>query len=64
MLTFYCGLVRIYGYVWGYLKQHELANLCAKNFSQLTEFARTRLRSMQHRSTLITAFWQQAELPL
>lgn len=51
-------------YVWGYLKQHELPNLCAQDFSQLTAFARTRLKSMQRRPTLITAFWKQAELPL
>jgi transposase len=51
-------------YIWGYLKQHELANLCAKDFAQLTEFARKRLQSMQRRTTLVTAFWQQAELPL
>ena len=49
-------------YIWGYLKQHELPNLCAKNFSELTDFARKRLQSMQRRPALVTAFWQQAEL--
>lgn len=51
-------------YVWGHLKNHELANLCAESFGQLTEFARRRLQSMQRRPTLVHAFWQQAELPL
>jgi hypothetical protein len=50
--------------VWGYLKRHEVANLCVQDFSQLTEFARSRLKSMQRRATLLTAFWKQAELPL
>lgn len=51
-------------YLWGHLKNHELANLCAESFGQLTEFARRRLKSMQRRPTLVRAFWQQAELPL
>jgi transposase len=51
-------------YVWGYLKRHEVANLCVQDFAQLTEFARNRLKSMQRRPTLLTAFWKQAELPL
>jgi len=51
-------------YVWGYLKQHELANLCAANLHELSSFARNRLKSMQRRPTLLTAFWKQAELPL
>jgi transposase len=49
-------------YIWGHLKQHELANLCVKNFAELSPFARNRLRSMQRRPRLITAFWTQAEL--
>lgn len=51
-------------YIWGHLKHHELANLCAQSFGELKTRARNRLRSMQRRPTLITAFWQQAELPL
>jgi transposase len=51
-------------YIWGHLKHHELANLCAPTFGELKTCARNRLRSMQRRPTLITAFWQQAELPL
>ena len=51
-------------YIWGHLKQHEMANLCVKSFAELAPFARNRLRSMQRRPTLIRAFWQQAELAL
>lgn len=51
-------------YIWGYLKQHALANFCAHDFHQLTDMARQKLRSMQRRSTLVTAFWKQAELAL
>lgn len=51
-------------YLWGYCKQHELANFCPRDFTQLTGFARSRLRSMQRRTTLVKAFWGQAELPL
>jgi transposase len=51
-------------YIWGHLKHHELANHCAGNFADLKTSARNRLRSMQHRPTLIRAFWQQAALAL
>jgi transposase len=32
-------------HLWGYLKAHEVSNLCVANFGQLTTFARNRLRS-------------------
>jgi transposase len=51
-------------YIWGHLKHHELANLCAPTFGELKTCACNRLRPMQRRPTLITAFWQQAELLL
>ena len=51
-------------YIWGYLKRHEVGNLCAESFASLSDFARRRLQSMQRRPRLITAFWRQAELPL
>ncbi len=51
-------------YVWGYLKHHELANLCVKTLAELSPIARNRLRAMQRRPKLIAAFWKQAELPL
>lgn len=51
-------------YVWGYMKQRELANLCLKNIHEVSVFARNRLKSMQRRPQLISAFWKQAELPI
>jgi transposase len=51
-------------YIWGYMKQRELANLCLHTIGEVGTFARNRLKSMQRRPKLITAFWQQAELPI
>jgi transposase len=51
-------------YLFGYTKQRELANLCAATIDEVKTFARRRLRAMQRRSTLVTAFWQQAELAI
>jgi transposase len=49
-------------YLWGYWKQHELPNLCPKTFGELSHHARGALRRMRCRTTLVTAFWKQAEL--
>ena len=49
-------------YLWGYLKQHELANSCPKNLGELSHFGRKALRRMRRRPTLVMAFWEQAEL--
>lgn len=49
-------------YIWGYLKTRELGNLCARQLETVRDLASRRLRSMQHRSTLVRAFWKQAEL--
>ncbi|MCZ2115243.1 MAG: IS630 family transposase [Anaerolineae bacterium] len=51
-------------YVWGYLKNREVANLCATNIHEVSDFTRRRLKSMQRRPKLISAFWKQAELPI
>ena len=51
-------------YIWGYMKQRELANLCLHTIGEVGTFARNRLKSMQRRPQLITAFWQQAELSI
>ena len=51
-------------YIWGYMKTRELANLCATTIGEVSQFARNRLKSMQRRPRLITAFWKQAELPI
>ena len=49
-------------YIWGHLKQHEIANLCPKNLSELSLEAVRALKRMRRRPTLVMAFWQQAEL--
>jgi len=51
-------------YVFGYAKQRELANLCVDTIAEVRRYAGRRLKSMQRRPRLITAFWQQAELAL
>jgi transposase len=51
-------------YVWDYLKTCEVANLCATGIHEVSDFARRRLKSMQRRPNLVTAFWTQAELPI
>lgn len=48
--------------IWAYLKKHEIANLCPTTLTEVSDFARRRLQSMQRRPQLIRAFWQQAEL--
>jgi hypothetical protein len=50
--------------IWGYMKQRELANLCLNTIGEVGTFARNRLKSMQRRTTLITSFWKQTELPI
>ena len=49
-------------YIWGYCKQHELPNLCPKDFDQLGWAARKALGRMRRRPTLVKSFWKQAEL--
>ncbi len=51
-------------YIWAYLKKHALAHFCAHDLDHLSDTARGKLRSMQRRPKLITAFWKQAELAL
>ncbi len=51
-------------YLFGYAKQRELANLCLHTIDEVRRYATRRLKSLQHRPRLITAFWQQAELPI
>jgi len=50
--------------IWNYLKNREIANLCAKHLGEVSALARRRLKSMQRRPSLIRSFWQQAELAL
>ena len=49
-------------YLWGYWKHHQLPNVCAKDFWQLSVGARRTLRRLRRRSRLITAFWNQSSL--
>lgn len=49
-------------YIWGYCKQHELPNLCPKDFGQLSWAARRALRRMRRRPTLVESLWKQADL--
>ena len=49
-------------YIWGYLKQHQLPNLCPKSFWDLNDHCRRALRRMRRRPTLVRAFWEQAQL--
>jgi transposase len=50
-------------YLWGYWKQHELPNLCARDLWQLSGWAAHALRRIRRkRFRLICAFWKQAEL--
>lgn len=51
-------------YIFGYWKQHELANLCPRDLWDLSRHARSALSRMRRRPTLVRAFWAQAELPL
>jgi len=44
-------------YIWAHWKQHELPNVCPKDYWQLGEAARRTLRRMRRRPRLITAFW-------
>jgi len=49
-------------YVWSHLKQHELPNFCPRDLWQLSASARSALRSMQRRRTIVTSCWKQASL--
>jgi transposase len=50
-------------YLWGYWKQHELANVCPRDLWQLSHCATRALRRIRgKRRRLIIAFWKQVEL--
>jgi transposase len=48
--------------IWGYLKHHAMPNYCASDLGDVAHRARSNLRSMQRRSTLVQAFWKQVDL--
>lgn len=49
-------------YIWGHWKQHELPDVCPKDYWQLGQTARQSLKRMRRRPRLIAGFWQQAKL--
>ncbi len=49
-------------YIWSYWKQHELGNVCPKDYGELSRRARRALRRMQRKPRLLTAFWKQSSL--
>lgn len=49
-------------YLWAWLKRHALANLCPATLGELKLTARSKLKSAQHRQSIIVACWKQAEL--
>ena len=49
-------------YLWAWLKRHALANFCPNNLTELNTTARNKLKSAQHRPSIIAACWKQAEL--
>jgi transposase len=49
-------------YIWAYMKQRELANLCRDTINEVKEFAARRLKSMQRRAALVASFWKQSGL--
>ena len=49
-------------YLWGYWKQHELANVCPREYWRLGAMARMALKRMKRkRKRLVPSFWKQAE---
>jgi len=51
-------------YLWGYWKQHELPNVCPRDWWELDDRARRALKRMRRRPRILAACWQQSELPL
>jgi transposase len=51
-------------YIWSYMKQHELGNLCGHTLAEVKAYARRRLQSMQRRAALIASFWKQSRLEM
>jgi len=50
-------------YIWAYWKQHQLPNVCPKDYWELDARARQALRCMR-KPRLVTAFWKQSSLCL
>ena len=61
-LTAYAPELNPVEYIWAYWKQHELPNVCPKDYGELSRRARRALRRMQPKPRLATAFWKQSSL--
>lgn len=48
--------------IWGYLEHHAMPDYCARDLGDMACRARTNLRSMQRRTTLVQAFRKQVYL--
>jgi len=51
-------------YLWGYWKQHELPNVCPRNYWELDDRARSALKRIRRRPRILAACWQQSCLAL
>ena len=51
-------------YLWGYWKQHELPNVCPRDWWELDNQARRALKRIRRRPRIIVACWEQSKLPL
>lgn len=49
-------------YMWGYLKEREIANLCVRHGWELSLQATGALRRMRRRPSILASCWKQAEL--
>jgi transposase len=47
-------------YLWAWLKRHALANFCPAKIDALNVRARNKLKSAQHRPSIIAACWVKA----
>lgn len=58
----YCPELNPVEYLWAWLKRHAIANFCPDNLYVLHTVARNKLKSAQHRLSIIAACWIQATL--
>ena len=62
LLPGYAPEINPVDYLWGWLKRHALANFCPHSLAELKTAARNKLRSGQHRRSIIASCWKQAGL--
>jgi transposase len=51
-------------YLWGYWKQHELPNVCPRDYWELNDRARHTLKRIRRRPRVLAACWKQSSLAL